>query len=80
MARYLAAIVLISIGLSGPETPEVLPEVALDVMPDADPPYTPPSLTAALRYSTSESPLGWGSVDLSAHPEDHEFRVSVMLG
>ncbi len=82
MARYVAAITVIFFGLSGPiPCAEPAPvEVGLGVMPDAEPPYTPPSLTAALRYRTPDSTLGWGSVDLSAHPEDHEFRVNVMLG
>jgi len=80
MARYLAAITLIFFGLSGQETPEVPPALALDVIADAEPAYTPPSLRAAVRYENVQSPLGWGSVDLSAHPEDHEFRVNVMLG
>ncbi len=87
MARYVTAIVVIFFGLSGPshEAPPLSVDLGLSawgsgVMADADPPYTPPSLTAELRYQAPQSALGWGSVDLSAHPEDHEIRVSVMLG
>lgn len=80
MARYAAAIVVIFLGLSGPGAiaPPVSP--GLEVIADAPPAFTPPSLTAAMRCDAPVSVLGWLSVDLSAHPEDHEFRVNATFG
>ncbi|MBW2460245.1 MAG: hypothetical protein JRH11_01280 [Deltaproteobacteria bacterium] len=80
MARYAAAIVVIFLGLSGPEDPTPIPAPGLKVIADAASRFTPPSLTAAVRCDAPVSVLGWLSVDLSAHPEKHEFRVIATFG
>lgn len=80
MARYAAAIVVILLGLSGSEDPTPMPAPGLEMMADAASGFTPPSLTAAVRCDAPVSVLGWLSVDLSAHPEEHEFRVIATFG
>ena len=40
----------------------------------------PPSVTAEMTWSSPRSPVGWGSVDLTANPETDEIRVDLLLG
>ncbi len=57
-----------------PDSPDELATVG-------DEPFVfPPSLTAEMTWSSTRSPVGWGSFDLTAHPETDEIRVDVLLG
>ncbi len=38
-----------------------------------------PSLSTELRFDADRSPLGWGSFDLSALPEQDEIRVDLLI-
>jgi hypothetical protein len=53
----------------------------LSVIEDAPPPYEPPTLTASVPVDDPPAfAVGSASLDLSAHPEKHEIRVSLMVG
>jgi hypothetical protein len=56
------------------------PSQDLPAIDDARPSFVPPSLTASIRYTSDRSSVGWGSFDLTARPEFHEFRVGLMVG
>lgn len=39
-----------------------------------------PSVSAELTFDAERSPVGWGSFDLTAHPELDEIRVDLLVG
>jgi hypothetical protein len=80
MARTVAASLLVLLGLSGAPANEATPDEEMSVIEDAPFDYEPPTLTAQLHFDAPSSRLGFGALDLSAHPEDHELRVGVTLG
>lgn len=84
MTRTMAATLAVLLGLSGSLAGEAAPGDAADdgmrVIEDAPFEYEPPTLTAQLHLDVPESKLGFGALDSSAHPEDHELRVGVTLG
>lgn len=53
---------------------------AVPVRADEPRPVAPAPLAVALRYPDPSSNVGWGSLDLSAHPMEHEIRVDMMVG
>jgi hypothetical protein len=45
-----------------------------------DPMIDVPSLRRVISFEPRRQELGWGSFDFAANPEEHEFRVSLIVG
>lgn len=46
----------------------------------ADGAFDPPSLNRVIPFERGVAPMGVGSFDFAANPEEHEFRVSLIVG